>query len=59
MVSEHTAATRGGHPWVYPALKDAEFAEAFGAKYGAPAVRCQNPWYLPYEEVDAMWNIVA
>jgi len=58
MVSEHTAATRGGHPWVWLAAdSDEEFAQ-LGAKYKTNLIRCQNPWFLPYDVALTMWDIV-
>ena len=57
MVSEHAAATRGGHPWVWPSMRDADFEAAY-AEYGGH-LKCQNPWFLPYEFVDLMWRIDA
>lgn len=55
MASEHSAATRGGHPWLWPAATDAEMAAQFG-RY-SDRIRCQNPWFLPYEEAERMWTI--
>lgn len=55
MVSEHAAATRGGHPWVYLASGDEEFARNFGKL--SPHLRCQNPWFLAKEHVHSMWKI--
>eukprot|EP00884_Botryococcus_braunii_P013073 jgi/Botrbrau1/21767/Bobra.43_1s0157.1 len=55
MVSEHAAATRGGHPWVYPPMTDADFATQYG-KLSAH-LRCQNPWFLAREHADGMWKI--
>lgn len=55
MVSEHSAATRGGHPWLYPALTDAQMEEDFG-QY-SDRIRCQNPWFMRYEDADRMWTL--
>ena len=27
MATEHTASTRGGHPWIFPSMLDEDFAE--------------------------------
>lgn len=62
MVSEHTAATRGGHPWIYLAYPTAEaFAEQVGRKEAGNAalLHCQNPFFLPFEDAFAMWTIVV
>ena len=59
MVSEHTTSTRGGHPWLYPPLSDAEFAAEFGEPLGAAdLLKCQNPFFLPYQDAVAQWKIV-
>lgn len=55
MVSEHAANSRGGHPWVWQAMPDTEF-EAMYAEYGG-RLKCQNPWFLPYEFAELMWKI--
>jgi hypothetical protein len=56
MASEHSAATRGGHPWIWPAAaRDEQFAAEFG-RY-SPLLRCQNPWFLPWEAAEDMWAI--
>lgn len=55
MVSEHAAATRGGHPWIWPAYSDADFAKKYGGV--SDRLRCQNPWFLPYEDAEKMWTI--
>lgn len=55
MVSEHAASTRGGHPGVYPAYSNEEY-EAKYQEFGGH-LKCQNPWFLPYEFVDLMWDI--
>ena len=55
MVSEHTAATRGGHPWVWPGLTDEEFSEAYG-RYN-DRLRCQNPWFMPFKTAEEMWTM--
>jgi hypothetical protein len=55
MVSEHAAATRGGHPWVYPPMTDADFEAQYGEL--SPHLRCQNPWFLARDHVDDMWKI--
>lgn len=58
MVSEHTAATRGGHPWVYPPLNDAQFKKYFGKPANnTDLLNCQNPFFLPYEDAVRMWKI--
>lgn len=31
--------------------------QEYGTKYENPALKCQNPWFLPFEEIDDMWNI--
>lgn len=54
-VSEHAAASRGGHPWVWQSAPDAEFAATF-EEYGG-RLKCQNPWFLPYEFAELMWAI--
>ena len=56
-VSEHAAATRGGHPRVFPRLPLGAFAARFGG-LNADALACQNPFLLPYEHVERMWTIV-
>ena len=59
MVSEHTAATRGGHPWVYPSLTDAQFVEFVGKPANnTKLLRCQNPFFLPYADAVDMWKIL-
>uniref|UniRef100_A0A383W1N7 Sulfhydryl oxidase n=1 Tax=Tetradesmus obliquus TaxID=3088 RepID=A0A383W1N7_TETOB len=55
MVSEHAASSRGGHPWVWPSQTDEEFSTQH-AQYGGK-LRCQNPWFLPYEFAELMWKI--
>ena len=32
--------------------------QEYGVKYNNPALRCQNPWFLPFDVIDDMWNIV-
>lgn len=56
-VSEHTAATRGGHPYVYPRAPLGAFAQRF--QHLSPLLGCQNPFFLPYEQVQRMWTIIA
>lgn len=55
MVSEHAASTRGGHPWAYPHQTDAEFAATHGDL--STRLRCQNPWFLEWEDAVAMWTL--
>ena len=31
--------------------------QEYGTKYNNQALRCQNPWFLPFEVIDEMWNI--
>jgi len=31
--------------------------QEYGVKYNNPLLRCQNPFFLPYEVIDEMWNI--
>lgn len=58
MVSEHTAATRGGYPWIYPAMSDAAFQEYFGTMANnTELLLCQNPFFLSYNDAKAMWKI--
>ena len=57
MVSEHTASTRGGDPWVYPALSTAQFEEYYGASLNPQLLHCQNPFFLPFEDAVSMWKI--
>lgn len=57
MVSEHSAATRGGHPWVFPALTDDEFQEEYGGY--SDRLRCQNPWFMPFETAEEMWTMTG
>ena len=56
MVSEHAASTRGGHPWIWLSMTDQEFAEQYSKQYGGH-LRCQNPWFLPWEFAETMWKI--
>lgn len=60
MVSEHTAATRGGYPWIYPRMNsDAEFQAYFGNMVNnTELLRCQNPFFLSYSDAKTMWKIV-
>jgi hypothetical protein len=56
MVSEHAAASRGGHPWVWlTADSDEEFGSR--AKQYSPLLHCQNPWFLPWEYAEIMWRL--
>jgi hypothetical protein len=57
MVSGHTASTRGGYPWIYPELTDADFAARFGPLN--PQLRCQNPYWLAREDAHLQWKIVT
>ena len=57
MVSEHTASTRGGYPWQYPAMSDADFAARFGTLN--PQLRCQNPYWLDERDARIQWRINA
>jgi hypothetical protein len=58
MVSEHTSSTRGGLPWLYLAQTPQEFSETVGASAGNTEVlKCQNPFFLPYEDAVTMWKI--
>jgi hypothetical protein len=54
-VSEHSAATRGGHPYLYPRMP----RDAFQARFGSlsPQLACQNPFFLPFAHVRDMWTI--
>ena len=36
-------------------MTDAEFAAAHGELN--PALRCQYPWWLPWEDMIAMWTL--
>ena len=54
-VGQHTAATRGGHPFVYPRAPLGQFSQRFGALN--PKLRCQNPFFMPFEHVERMWTI--
>lgn len=56
MVSEHSAATRGGHPWIWPAMDDAAFAETYGKQY-SELLYCQNPWFLRYKDALKLWDL--
>jgi len=55
MVSGHTASTRGGYPWIFPEMTDADFA----ARYGGlnQELRCQNPYWLSKEDAHRQWKI--
>ena len=55
-VSEHAASTRGGHPWVYEAATDAQFAERY-RQYGG-RVKCQNPWCAPWHAWWLLWLLL-
>ncbi len=55
MVSEHSAASRGGHPWVYSAQPDEQYAKQY-EQYGGH-LTCQNPFFLPLDFIDDMWDI--
>lgn len=58
MVSEHTASTRGGYPWIYPSLSDAQFKDYFGnLANNTELLNCQNPFFLSYSDAKAMWKI--
>jgi hypothetical protein len=58
MVSEHSSSTRGGLPWLYLAQTPQEFSENVGASAGNTEVlKCQNPFFLPYEDAVTMWKI--
>lgn len=58
MVSEHTASTRGGDSWVYPALPGDQFAETIGrGANNTKLLNCQNPFFLPWDDAIKMWSI--
>jgi len=38
-------------------MKDEEFEVEFGEKFGnREALKCQNPWFLGWEDAVAMWR---
>ena len=55
-VSEHAAATRGGHPYVFPRQPLGAFKARFA--HLSSRLACQNSFFLPYEHVARMWTIV-
>jgi hypothetical protein len=54
-VSEHSAATRGGHPYLYPRMPRDAFQQRFGSL--SPQLTCQNAFFMPFEHVRSMWTI--
>ena len=49
--------TRNRHPFLYPSMTDDEFALSFGREFGnEKALRCQNPWFLGWEDAVEMWT---
>ena len=46
MATEHTASTRGGHPWIFPAMLDSEFAEVGRSGICLGRIRVAVPWYI-------------
>ena len=44
VASEHTAATRGGHPWIY------QFGDIDALQY-------QNPFFMSWEDAVAQWRV--
>ena len=58
MVSEHTAPSRGGQPWIYPSYPGAMFEEKIGVPYNnTELLNCQNPFFLPFEDAVRIWKI--
>ena len=41
-------------------MPDADFALRFGAEFGnKQALRCQNPWFLGWEDAVEMWTFFS
>ena len=36
-------------------MRDEDFAAAFG--HYSERIRCQNPWFLPWEQANEMWDL--